>query len=607
MLGPTGLTTSGLPSFATLDDVVVGIDYPDEQSPVGRYLLNDFITLSPNYAISFADSFEFIIDKRPILIGTPNYQRSYGDLNPVNILNEVTIFASPGSGLTPFDTLAGSIAFNLPDQMTDVGTYAFESVSDNYNVTFFTGGELVITPRAIGLDLAGIDRLYGDPNARERVTIAEGSMASFHDLSLIIEEFSLPDARAPAGNYQVNQIIPNANYAIEINSGQETMNITPRSLVIENRSLYRTYGDSELSPMLVGGDGFATGDTFDDLFTVVSDIGMLNTNSDAGYYPILQVSLGDTLNYTLSSFGPDVITILPRLITMDIANQDLRFPTAQAWLNFLGNEDLVLDATANNLVNGDNFDDAFPIVRYQIVDTDTPPPFATVPTINNVALPSAGTLRANPSLIGAGVSIVGDNPSVFNNQPRTIAGPVGPEGITLNKFITVFDGYDTESNYVLAGVNNGTIRLTLTPIIVPATTSLSDLQNTRLTPSISSDTLLRIEARNANLTVGSAANPPSLFEFLTSGNSDLVAEMISSYLKDILDSGTLYDFEPGSLIAEITRADGGTLEDVTPFRIQRFLERNADNPNAMVLLAGPLAAYAGNFLSKDPLTSELTK
>jgi hypothetical protein len=53
---------------------------------------------------------------------------------------------------------------------------------------------------------------------------------------------------------------------------------------------------------------------------------------------------------------------------------------------------------------------------------------------------------------------------------------------------------------------------------------------------------------------------------------------------------------------KITRSTEGSLADLTPFRIQRWFERNASDPNFMVMMAEPLAAYSQSFLSKDPTT-----
>ena len=240
-----------------------------------------------------------------------------------------------------------------------------------------------------------------------------------------------------------------------------------------------------------------------------------------------------------------------------------------------------------------------------MVNVDAVPPLPVIPTINNITFPDTASLMTDPSTIGRGVVVDLPRSGSGFSIPR-IRGTITDAGVVLERFITVLDDFDTENNYVLGGVTNGQATITVSPVVLDSSSETTansfNSQSFTFSSEPEMDAMRDALANKQNLSIASAENPPSLMEFLAGGNTDLGVEMITSFLNANFTDGVLYNFAEGSLLAEITRSESGTLADVTQFRIRRFLERNVDNPELLALMAEPLAAYSKDFLNKDPAT-----
>lgn len=610
VLTPVANINAGVAPFHTIADVL-SYDLPGITAPVGFYSLG--ASLNNNYDVTVfeADS-RIFVDPRPISVTIgPSFSRVFGASNPAGLASVVPTSA-PASGLASFDNIADVIVVAGPGPQQNTGIYNLaisEGVSaSNYDVTITAGAgsTATITSRPVTVTLPGFTRLYGDANpAVAPLTIAE-ALPDFHTVADVIGLNSAPDVRSNSGVYPVVKTL-NPNYTFTFTG---LLDYTIEQRVLDLGRIYKTYGDSAFVFSASGGDGPASFDTLADLLRPAL-IGAADINAPAlgaGYYALAGFGLSDATNYRISADTSSVFTVLPRLVSINIADVNLVFDTAEEVREYFANENLVLAATASGLVNGDDFDDAFPIIRYQLVDTDATPVLPVVPTIDNVVLPSLQSLIDNPATSGNGVVLAsGPAGGASSGLPRSGTGTLTNAGLVLEKFATVFDGFDTEANYVLGGVFNGSVRLEFKPAVVSnadqvVASGTFGITNFTLSVNPELEAIRRAEAARGSLTVTSAANPPGLLEFFTAGNNELGVEMILSYFQGAMSSGSLYAFESGGLLAEITRSDTGTLEDVTPFRIQRWLERNADNPAAMGLLAEPLATYAKDFLNKDPAT-----
>ena len=604
---------TGLASFDSIDDLLT-YSLPDMEADAGSYTITfNRGSRYNNYAIDYGSSLSTTVEITPRTIGLTffNLDRLYGDANStlgdLYRIDEVTS-VSEAQGVASFDSIDDLLVFSLPGQSAGVGLYSgyYTLQNSNYNIVTLDPGSLNIQARPITLTLTNaVERLYGDanPGSTNEITISGVGLSDFDSLESVIQIAALPDQYADAGTYElVTQINP--NYNIRYTSGSE-MVITPRTFSIGGNTLYSRYGDGDINAMSIGGDGLAE----DDSLTSLLVLDFLESPDNAGYYSIWGYHLSDSTNYILDGSIPGVFTILPRAITLDISDQDLGFDYVEELNSFLNNEDLVLDATVGNLPDGEDIDDAFPIIRYQIVSSNQVPTLPTVPTLDNIYIPTAAELFENPTLVGSGVILntSSSESSSISRVPGTYTSTdVGTDGLTLQLYITVFDGYNTESNYVLTDVSNGNITLNVAAASYPPsldeTNNSIDLSGFRLTesddPTVSRDPLVVSGSDGSS----SSSEPGGIQALIADGNSQLGIDIISSFLQSIMESGETYTYESGSLLAEITRTSGGSIEDVTPFMIQRWLERNADNPEAMTLLAEPLAYYSTEFLSKDPAT-----
>lgn len=600
----------GIAWFDQLDDVVsLGVEAPALDADVGVYPFA--ITTNSNYDFSFVGDSAYTITQRSLFYRLSNQLRSYGDSASTPAYEE--LFASENSGIASFDTFDEVVHFNVPGTEANVGRYTVTAeVNENYQITLFSPIEgsapyVQIEPRYLWVDLMGYDRLYGEENVVDAVQITRGSLPSFAELSDVFELFT-PSVDTPAGEYVVSRVLNNDNYVVTVNSGDERMTISPRSLTLSiDGNPYGYYGSQSFDiDFIIGGDGLAPNESFSDGITVPL-LEELNATSNVGYYPLSSVDI-DSGRYVLESFTPSVFTLLPRQLQLDIADVSLSFDTTDELVDYLNNENLVVDASVIGLPEGEIMDDAFPIIRYQVVDQDSVPQLEVIPTINNVVIPTASQLEADPTFIGAGLTLESTaTPPPSTGVTRTTSGiDIGSE-INLSKYITVFDGFDTEQNYVLTDVSNGSISLKVPNTISDSLTVLSNdmtfvINGETFTLSDLDDMMdLANSADNQEFTIVSGNQTPTLDSLFAGGDYDLGIDMVMALFESIFGSdGSSLTFEEGSLFYEITRSTSGTLDDLTPFVIQRWFERNADRADFMSLLAEPLAAYSQAFLDKDP-------
>jgi filamentous hemagglutinin family protein len=618
-LVPSNIVNGGVADFETIDDVVT-LELPGIDAAVGDYAFADLIRTNPNYEVTLADELTtaLTIQQRRLFLGVGNLFRSYGD--PAGTVELVDNRAADGDfGLAPFDSFADVLRVELPGPEAEVGRYTvgLMTTDPNYRLAEvspidFSQTEVPfvqIDPRSLTVNLPGINRLYGDPNRRDGVSIESGSLPDFatRDDLFTVE---MPGVGADPGLYQVTELPDNPNYEIAVSSGSTEMIIRRRDLSVKVENSFGFFGDDSFGAALaISGDGFAPIDDPQSVFQVTSLEGF-DRNSRSGYY-LLDSFESDEARYNIT-FEPGVLTILPRPVGLQISGLSRDFDSVEDLNAFQSEENRVVPAEVTNLRPGDTIDDAFPIIRYQIVDAeDAVPQLPVQPTAETVEVPDVDALVNDDSLVASGVRLKASvSPGSGSGVTRSGDLSDAAEGF-IDRFITVLDGFDTERDYVLTSVDNGfaSFKLPSTPQEETETEYVysegGDIGYIRIGSPL---TRLRPGPRiempdRPEITISGPNDPPPTLDSLFGGDDfEIGIDMIMDYVNRFMDGNEAYVFEEGSLFYEITRSTSGSKEDITPFRVRRFFERNADNPDLLNFLAVPLAEYSEAFLEKDSST-----
>ncbi len=408
----------------------------------------------------------------------------------------------------------------------------------------------------------------------------------------------------------MTELPDNPNYEIAVSSGSTEMIIRRRDLSVKVENSFGFFGDDSFGAALaISGDGFAPIDDPQSVFQVTS-LEDFDRNSRSGYY-LLDSFESDEARYNIT-FEPGVLTILPRPVGLQISGLSRDFDSVEDLNAFQSEESRVVPAEVTNLRPGDTIDDAFPIIRYQIVDAeDAVPQLPVQPTAETVEVPDVDALVNDDSLVASGVRLKASvSPGSGSGVTRSGDLSDAAEGF-IDRFITVLDGFDTERDYVLTSVDNGfaSFKLPSTPQEETETEYVysegGDIGYIRIGSPL---TRLRPGPRiempdRPEITISGPNDPPPTLDSLFGGDDfEIGIEMIMDYVNRFMDGNEAYVFEEGSLFYEITRSTSGSKEDITPFRVRRFFERNADNPDLLNFLAVPLAEYSEAFLEKDSST-----
>jgi filamentous hemagglutinin family protein len=605
-----------LASFHTADSIN-GLTFSTPATPASNplvYSITPSAGSNPNYNITFEQGF-LTVTKAPLSIGFNDVARFFGDNNTL-ALGEVTLAFADGFKLN--DDISAITISNFSSTATptsDVGTYPImqDISSVFYEVTVDLPAYLIVNPRPINLLLdlpvSERNRVYGDPVANFANNLIVGNLASFDTANSVVQIIDPTAVNSPIGEYSLQANLLSQNYEIQ-SFANNNFFVTPRLLNVSVEDSFGVFGDNVFNANLsITGDGLAFFDQQDDVFRLTS-LNNFDQNTLPGYYLLNNFSL-DNPNY-LIDFTPGVLTILPRPVGLNIQNQTLILNTTQELNEFLNGEGLVVNASITNARPGDTIDDIFPTIRYQIVRSDSTPRLPIVPTPDNVLVPTIEELIADASLIGSGINLRGSIITPIDPPLQPLRNLPGSAQGRVEGFITVLDGFNTDSRYVLASVNNGEADIQ-SSFIVTAVNSDSQ-SNNRLV--IDTEAFRQnMENLRTNLpppqtttptpqiVVGSVGDPPpSIENLLKADNYALGIEMVMNLVRDLMGPGEIYDFDEDSILFQILGKSPGSLEDFTPAQIQRFFERNANNPDFMALLAAPLSHYASSFLERNPAT-----
>jgi filamentous hemagglutinin family protein len=258
-------------------------------------------TLADTTASSLAD-----IGQRAITVSANNASRAYGDVNPT------LTYTLGGAGLVAGDTLSGALATSAAGT-SGVGAYGITqgslAASGNYDLTF-TGGSLMVTPRAITASANNQSRAYGDANPVLAYTIGGAGLVNGDTLSGILATSAT--GSSGVGSYGITQgsLAASGNYDLTFTGGM--LAVTPRAITVSANSASRIYGDQNPAFSYSVG-GLVNGDAL---------TGALSTDADPfsniGSYVIGLGSLGNA-NYAISYSGGN-LTIVPRSIIVTANN-----------------------------------------------------------------------------------------------------------------------------------------------------------------------------------------------------------------------------------------------------------------------------------------------
>ncbi|WP_178131157.1 MBG domain-containing protein [Reyranella sp. CPCC 100927] len=266
---------------------------------VGPYAINQGSLANSNYAITFAGA-NLTINRRPITVTAQAKTKVYGDADPA------LTYSVGGSGLAFADTLSGSLARNLGQ---NVGTYAILqgslAASSNYTLTY-VGANLTIGARPITVTADAKSKTYGNADPALTYQVTSGNLVGGDTLSGGL-------ARNPGENVGAYAILQgslaNSNYAITYVGANLTIGARPITVTADagtkiygNVDPTRTY--QVTSGSLVGGD-------------TLSGALTRTAGENVGTYAILQGSLGNS-NYAITYVGANfAITARPITITAD--------------------------------------------------------------------------------------------------------------------------------------------------------------------------------------------------------------------------------------------------------------------------------------------------
>ncbi|MGK2742182.1 beta strand repeat-containing protein [Tepidicaulis sp. LMO-SS28] len=375
-------------------------------SNAGTYAIGQgTLDAGSNYTLAFTGA-DFTITPASLTVAANALSKIYGNADPAltfthaGLVNgdDVSIFTG---GLTRAagETVAG-------------GPYAIGqgtlSAGGNYTISF-TGANLIITPKALTVNVAANDKVYdGTTSATGTILGLNGIVGADSVTAGGSGSFAFADKNAGTGKaVSVTGLALSgadaSNYTLSP-TASSSASITPAALTVTADALSKIYGQADPSLTFTHA-GFVGGDNAS-LFT-----GALSraAGDDAGAYAINTGSLSAGGNYTIVLSGAD-FTITPAALSV----------TANALSKIYGEADPTLTYSYSGLVNGDDA------------------------SIFTGALSRAGgeTVAGGPYSIGQGSLSAGGNYTVsftgadFAITPRTLtitaADMEKQEGDTLN-------------------------------------------------------------------------------------------------------------------------------------------------------------------------------
>ncbi|WP_170182095.1 MBG domain-containing protein [Phreatobacter stygius] len=268
-------------------------------SNVGAYgITQGTVAVSANYAVTYVGA-DLTVTPRALGITADAASRIYGDANPA------FTYAVTSGSLINGDSLSGALSTGAT-VAANVGTHAITQGTlgnGNYAISY-TGANLTITPRAIGVTADAASRTYGDANPVFAYSVTAGSLVNGDLLSGAMASTAI--ATSNVGGYAITQgsLAASSNYTMTFTGG--SLAVTQRAITVSADNLTRLAGQA--NPPLtysVGGRGLANGDSLSGELATTALQG-----SNPGDFAISQGTLVASANY-LMTFQAGNLTVTP--------------------------------------------------------------------------------------------------------------------------------------------------------------------------------------------------------------------------------------------------------------------------------------------------------
>lgn len=545
-------------------------------SGVGSYAISPIGFTDSNYVVTMVDG-ALSVTPAPLTVNVAPGARHYGDSFPLDLSL---------SGLKGDDTDAVLNRDDLQvsvDRAAPVGVYADATLKNaaaaNYDVSV-DPFQLTITRRPITITAANITRFFGDDSSV--FTIANTDTNLLPDLDSVNDVVSLTSFASTlsvADTYPIRVELLNSNYTLASTSG--TLTIEPRPIDIVVNNVSSTYGDA--IPTF----------TFDvlgaPLPTTLDGVVELGTQSStaingAGYYLITNTAAGDPRRYTISSFQPGVLTVLPRPITLQVGNARQTFEHGTPPQTLAQLATLAFTVNAFNVAPGEPSDLAgYPVRVFSgtsnsvtVVSSNYSGAYP-VPTLADFG--GAGYFRPTVELPTEEIQV---------GYTRPAPGNTISFGFTVPEYFGVvpIDLLRDRGNYVITNVDAGRLE---------TKTSTNFLESLEASTQKHAELLEAIEENNKPLVVRGLIDYRTNVGIFLSDFPDDAMGMISSHLSSTFDEGM--GAEDPLLIAIF--GAGASESDIDPAAITAWLSDIDSNPAKRQVIGPALATFAMGLQSKD--------
>ena len=306
---------------------------------MGGYPISQgFLAATGNYTIATFHPGTLSVTPAPLIVTAANETMTYGGTLPA--------LTYTYSGLVKGDTSAtfsGGLVTTATSS-SGVGGYAINrgtlAATGNYTIGTFDAGTLTVTPAPLIVTAANESMTYGGtvpPFTYTYSGLVKGDISATFSGGLVTTATS----SSGVGGYAINQgtLAATGNYTIgTFHPGTLTVNPAPLIVTAANESM--TYGGS-VPALTYTYSGLVKGD-----ISATFSGGLVTTatsSSVVGSYPISQGNLAATGNYTIATFHPSTLMVIPAPLIVVAANESMTY----------GGSVPALTYSYTGLVNGD--------------------------------------------------------------------------------------------------------------------------------------------------------------------------------------------------------------------------------------------------------------
>ena len=333
-------------TFADIDAVTVNI--AGTATATANAGTTHAVTLSGfsdnNYNLTGSTAVLLTINKRDITATVNNTSRAYGDINPAFTVNWNNLANSETGSVIDAYTLAAPTATATANAGT-AHTISLSGFSDNnYNLTDYTAGSLLIGKRDITATVNSGSRAYGDTNP---VFAVNWNNLANSETGSVIDAYTLaaPTATATA-NAGTNHVIALSGFSDDnynlTGYTAGNLSITKRDITATVNNASRAYGDANPA-FTVNWNNLANSETGSviDAYALAAPTATATANAGSNHTIALSGFSDD--NYNLTGYTAGSLSITKRDITATVNNASRAY----------GDANPAFTVNWNNLVNSE--------------------------------------------------------------------------------------------------------------------------------------------------------------------------------------------------------------------------------------------------------------